>query len=449
MTYALPIFPPGYRVFDADGNVSPGAVLRFYAAGTSTPLTVYSNAAGTSSLGTSVTCDDSGYPANSGVRVLVYTSAATFKVTAEDADGALLWTHDILTGALDLSAYETEPATEITLSTLALSSATTLTAAQLVNRLVTVNPGGGSFVVTLPSVAGDAAGVPFEIIHIGSSGVVSIKRAGTDPIVENGIDSGRAAALLVQKGDSVKIVSDGVSWHVLHAGHVLAPRSFVVESQATSPPATPSPGNAYLITGTPGGAWTSTTPACAENDVVVYDGFGWHIHRPTTDCGWQAYDKNTNTRFEYRGSDWDSVAATDSAAGLLQLATQSEMETGTAVDRAVVPGRMQHHPGVAKAWVVFQGTGTVTVLASHNVSSVTDNGTGDYTVNFTTPFSSANYVATGNGRYTTAGQIAIVAIKSDTAPTASACRLLTFGHYGGGSGVNDLTSVHVAFLGDQ
>lgn len=448
MTYALPIFPPGFRVSGSDGLPSPGAVLRFYTAGTSSPLTVYSNAAGTSSLGTSVTCDADGYPANSGSRVNVYTSASSFKIAAEDADGALLWTHDNITGVLDTSAFLTTPSTEIELTTLALSTTTTLTAAQLVNRLITGNPGGGSFVITLPSVSGDAVGVPFDVMHIGSSGVLTIKSAGTDPMISDGIDTGRRAVVLMQKGDHARIVSDGVSWNVL-TSPILAPRSFAVESQLTSPPTSPTAGLCYLLNGTPSGAFTSTTPACAQHDVVMWDGTGWHIYRPTTDCGWTAYDKDTNTRLEFRGSAWDTIAATDSAAGILQRATQAEMETATAVDRAVVPGRMQYHPGMAKAWVVFQGTGTVTILTSHNVSSVTDNGTGDYTVNFTTAFSSANYIVTGTGRYTTAGQIAIVAIKSDSAPTASACRLLTFGHYGGGSGVNDLTSVHVAFFGDQ
>ena len=48
----------------------------------------------------------------------------------------------------------------------------------------------------------------------------------------------------------------------------------------------------------------------------------------------------------------------------------------------------------AKAWVNFTGTGTVTRNAWFNVTSVTDNNTGDYSVNFETAFSSADdYVA--------------------------------------------------------
>lgn len=47
------------------------------------------------------------------------------------------------------------------------------------------------------------------------------------------------------------------------------------------------------------------------------------------------------------------------------------------------------------AWVNFNGTGTVAIRASGNVSSITDNGTGDYTVNITTALTDANYSAVG------------------------------------------------------
>lgn len=46
-----------------------------------------------------------------------------------------------------------------------------------------------------------------------------------------------------------------------------------------------------------------------------------------------------------------------------------------------------------RAWVNFNGTGAVAIRASGNVSSITDNGTGDYTVNFTTAMQDANYSA--------------------------------------------------------
>tara|TARA_R110000868_G_scaffold159998_3_gene389270 strand:+ start:83 stop:448 length:366 start_codon:yes stop_codon:yes gene_type:complete len=46
---------------------------------------------------------------------------------------------------------------------------------------------------------------------------------------------------------------------------------------------------------------------------------------------------------------------------------------------------------LCRAWVNFNGTGTVAIRASGNVSSITDNSTGQYTVNFTTAMSDANY----------------------------------------------------------
>ena len=49
-----------------------------------------------------------------------------------------------------------------------------------------------------------------------------------------------------------------------------------------------------------------------------------------------------------------------------------------------------------RAWVNFDGTGTVAIRSSGNVTSITDNGTGDYTVNFTTAMPAANYSIIGS-----------------------------------------------------
>lgn len=48
---------------------------------------------------------------------------------------------------------------------------------------------------------------------------------------------------------------------------------------------------------------------------------------------------------------------------------------------------------MARAWVNFNGTGTVAIRASGNVTNITDNGTADYTVNFTTAMTDTNYCA--------------------------------------------------------
>ena len=76
-----------------------------------------------------------------------------------------------------------------------------------------------------------------------------------------------------------------------------------------------------------------------------------------------------------------------------------------------------------RAWVNFNGTGTPAIRASGNVTSITDNNTGDYTVNFTTAMPDANYSVTtsgfeSQGSYVTSG----FAIRSGTAPTTSSVR---------------------------
>jgi len=73
-------------------------------------------------------------------------------------------------------------------------------------------------------------------------------------------------------------------------------------------------------------------------------------------------------------------------------ASQAEMETATDTTKMATPGRVQYHPGVAKAWCEFNGTGTPAMVVSHNMdSSITDHGTGEYTVSMTTDFSSTGY----------------------------------------------------------
>jgi hypothetical protein len=82
------------------------------------------------------------------------------------------------------------------------------------------------------------------------------------------------------------------------------------------------------------------------------------------------------------------------------------------------------------AWANFNGTGTVAVRESLNVSSVTDNGAGDYTVNFTTALPSANYAALLSSLSQTTGDGRVIANLNGTlgtgatTKTTTACRLL-------------------------
>ena len=76
----------------------------------------------------------------------------------------------------------------------------------------------------------------------------------------------------------------------------------------------------------------------------------------------------------------------------------------------------------ARAWVNFNGTGTVAINASGNVSSVTDNAVGRYTINFTTAMPDANYSigAWARNPTTTEWNITVGSFNSISAPSASA-----------------------------
>ena len=104
-------------------------------------------------------------------------------------------------------------------------------------------------------------------------------------------------------------------------------------------------------------------------------------------------------------------AATESYAGVIALATSQDAYNGTAQLLAITPATLRNAMNAtspppmfaARAWVNFNGTGTVAIRSSGNVSSITDNGVGDYTVNFTTPMNNANYVAIATTKTTNSG----------------------------------------------
>ena len=98
--------------------------------------------------------------------------------------------------------------------------------------------------------------------------------------------------------------------------------------------------------------------------------------------------------------------------------------------------------GTAAAWVNFNGTGTVAIRASYNVTSITDNGTGDYTVNFTAALSDANYAVAGVAGAGSAGASTIWGFSAT--PTTSAFR---FGAGTSSGGANtDYAYVSLAFF---
>ena len=99
--------------------------------------------------------------------------------------------------------------------------------------------------------------------------------------------------------------------------------------------------------------------------------------------------------------------------------------------------------GSAKAFVNINGTGTIAIRSSSNAASITDNGTGNYTVTFTNAMNNAEYGANVTGA---TGDTQSVAIGGRyTTSTASACN---FSNAVAGVGGTDVSYTHVCINGD-
>ena len=95
-----------------------------------------------------------------------------------------------------------------------------------------------------------------------------------------------------------------------------------------------------------------------------------------------------------------------------------------------------------RAWVNFNGTGTVAIRASGNVSSITDNGTGDYTVNFTTPMPDADFAVCSSSGFNNTIDVSTTSAEV-LEQTASSVHIRTFGTSGSSF---DSLNCHVAIF---
>ena len=110
-------------------------------------------------------------------------------------------------------------------------------------------------------------------------------------------------------------------------------------------------------------------------------------------------------------------AATSGQAGYLTAADWASFAAGDRI----------------KAWVNFNGTGTVAITDSYNVSSISDNGTGAYTINFTANMANTTYAVVGTARRTdTNNNATVVMLQNGQTKTAAAVRIKVADITGGG-----------------
>jgi hypothetical protein len=132
-----------------------------------------------------------------------------------------------------------------------------------------------------------------------------------------------------------------------------------------------------------GTTWTIDTGAVTADKLGPLNGFA--NATPASADRFPFYDSSAAANAD--------CSLTELAAGILLevLASQADVETNSSTTVVMTPGRMRYDPGIAKFWVKFAGS-TGSMAANKNVTSITRNATGDYTINFTSGFSGADYV---------------------------------------------------------
>ena len=102
-------------------------------------------------------------------------------------------------------------------------------------------------------------------------------------------------------------------------------------------------------------------------------------------------------------------------ASILRVNTITDASSNNSTAVSVI------NQGTAKVWANLNGTGTIALRDSHNVSGLTDNGTGNYTYAISSNMGNANYSNSGMGNEGNAGDIMID--DSNAVPTTSAIRV--------------------------
>lgn len=466
----------------AAGVPLSGATLEFYVATTTTPITVYQDYAMSTPWGTSVTAD------SSGLFGAIYVNEALFKIILKNAAGTIIKTVDNIAAGAAASTSFADDVFRVTDNLDATKKlafqVSGVTAGQ--TRTVTVPDASGTMAYTtdittatnnaksrrnrlvnpamqISSVNGNTSGTAngyapadnWATFRVTSAGTITTQRVqSVTPkgakdrirVTITAADASLAAgeyltvtqAIIGQEvadfqygGASAKqtvlrfLFKGPAGTYAVRLINAASNRSYV----ALFTPAVANTDEiiSLVIPGDVTGTWTTDGTTGLTLDIVLACG---STFQGTT--GWQS-GNIMGTSAVSNGMGTISQVFEIGEAGLY-LDPDS---TGVAPAWELPSAAMEIHNtaggdvGRLLAWVNFNGTGTVAIRASGNVSSITDNGAGDYTVNFTTPLPDANYVANITTNWITGANIvgtpalAVNGSLAEVAPTASALRFIT------------------------
>jgi hypothetical protein len=141
-----------------------------------------------------------------------------------------------------------------------------------------------------------------------------------------------------------------------------------------------------------------------------------------------------------------TLPASSSITGSSTTLTGITSVASNAADTPVILQDSSSNSATCRAWVNFNGTGTVAIRADFNVSSITDNNTGDYTVNFSNALPDGNYSLTGSAGDTSVVTNSLPGIRPAAAFATGSVRFTVLFVSSTSSNVFDYTQVSVAIF---
>lgn len=448
-----------YRAFDANGLPLAGGKLETYEAGTSTPKPTFTTEAGDVANDNPVILDAEGYAD-------IWLESGSYKFVLKDSNDVLIFTTDDIVGegTGGYASSVVEQSDNLVLTGVYQNNVICCTASLTISLLAAASAGEG-FVFTVKNE---------------SSGNVTI-----DPDGSEEIDG--SSTLVIGPGLSANIVCTGSAWKSFNFATVSSDgdnsfegsNTFNGDVSLTKKLQTPDSGELVISVGeiTPTGVYhTVDTEADAGTDDLDtilggVDGQLLVIHtednaRDVTltnagnistpsavDITLSATTDVATLLYDATAAKWVVVSApvapaSETVAGVISIATDAEVKTGTESEKATPPSAINAHEGVSKAWINFNGEGTISTRDSYNVTGIADNGTGLYTVTWDTDFANANYCVTFGGRRDDTGASGQLIVNLDRVAGSQAAGSVRV-RCGTGSGNTDFDIVCIDAKGDQ
>ncbi len=370
----------------ATGKAYSGGLIYTYQAGTSTPKATYPTRADADALTNAnanpVVTNVKGYPTT---EVWLLNDTA-YKITIKTSDAATtIWESDTITGVFDNRFADAESINDTSGNELIKFVKT----GSAVNEFSLANAATGAGPVL--SATGNNTNIDINITPKGSgvinlNGTVSFTSATS--VVINDSRTTTVVTALTLTGTTSGSAAAGIGTGLL----------FRAES-ADETPADIGAINFSLLDVTSGSEDSALDIQLRTAGGALYNAYRF-INTGTSSFKYILTGSPTADR---------TLTLPDADASFGSVATQAEMEAASSTTANVTPGRLQYGPMVAKGWVMIDGaSGTPVATVSHNVTSMTDNGVGDYTINWGTDFSSANFCNVGINTGAGSGNAAVI-----------------------------------------